>query len=450
MNKVQSWVVEKTLNFPQKITSETYSYLSKPDGLLTIDLIGTLPTDNALVENRVPSKMRVNFYINNLLVLSCNANVTVQGAGSRLFNKHNWSLDFLNDKNKALTVKVGDLIGTDSVHLKGYWTDNTCSRDVVFGKLWYSMRTDDTYPNNRIDNIPLDLSVNAQSNNIYAEDAKFFPDGLPIQLKVNGSFYGTYVYRLKKGRANYRMVKTVKSQILLDYDYTIRYMKDQTIVWTDWNQFSAEQFELKNPSVAGYNPGDDITDTDILTPIQNLFAWTNSVSTNTITDKENANNVAVLNSWLDYYILCELIGHIDGLNNNMLIATWDGAHFSIMYNDGDQTGGVDWTGISVSKTDFILDHVSGDRSFWANFRTIYSDEIKVRYTKLRNDKIINLDYIQKLFINHTSKYGVDMYKQDLSLWGGGAYQSTGKQGVSQVLTYINSSIQFLDNIWLNS
>lgn len=191
-----------------------------------------------------------------------------------------------------------------------------------------------------------------------------------------------------------------------------------------------------------YEEGGEITDTEVLNNIQRLFNFTNNIRT----EYDNHEDYIVLDHWVCWYIIVNLIGHYDTNGNNMELFTWDGTHWSIIPYDMDLTVGLDaWGGnqIKTTQTGFI-----GGGTFFSSFRTIYSNRISQIYTKFRNIGIIDVKHIFDIYVAQCSSIPRDIQQLDKDKWSN--IWTNGYPTIEQIYSYIKSRIDYLDTQWLNN
>lgn len=404
--------------------------LNRP-AFASIHFYGGLPTDNSA--SRTPTTLEFVYKDNDVPVLRGYGELSIQGHGSASFAKKGYTFDVLNKNKDALKIKFGNMIATDSFHLKAYMTDVTHSHDVGSANLWKAMMKQLSYPTCKINNKiydPTDLSV----NEINIADATYAVDGFPVSLYINDDFHGLYTIRLKKTRENYALDKSDKNQIFLDSITYSAYL-DRPFNHSDW--------ELKNPKIKNYEEGGEITDAGVLSTINNLFDFLSNIDTR----YSEHEDFIVLDSWLVYCIFIELIGHLDSVGNNTDILTWDNQHWVIVPYDMDISLGItpsyensgEW-GVLNQRTGFLIGSIFG------SMRTIYADRIKTIYRELRNSKFLTVQNIMTYYTPLMASIPRDIYKKDRAKWGN-IYVS-GYPTIEQMQSYINSRINFLDSEWL--
>lgn len=427
-----------------EITTKEYVEISKPNGLITIDVEGVLPTLKT-----DSNEVVLVFKENDNEILKCKAKVALQGQSSLQYPKKNFTFDLLNANNKKLKLKIGGFIASDSWHIKGFQKDVSMVRDNLTSTLWHKIRKNNVFPYSLIADIPNDISTTASDKVYFEEDARFFADGFPIVLNNNSGFHGLYIFRLKKSRENYKLDNSIKSHIFLEFDYLIDIANGLRLL--DWKTFDYKQFELKSPKITLYEIGQPISDTAVMATINNFWSWTNAIYNNASTT--NLDQYANIPSFIDYLIACEVSDHWDGFSNNILLIAHNGKIGAFIY-DTDHTWGIqndeNWVAKSTKEA-FILDQNGRkspeDKTFWKNFRTKYDTQIKARYTDLRNKGVISIQTIDEIATNFIRVYGYDHFKKEFDKWGYGFTPSVGKASLRQILEFSNASINFLDSKW---
>lgn len=82
--------------------------------------------------------------------------------------------------------------------------------------------------------------------------------------------------------------------------------------------------------------------------------------------------------------------------------------------------------------------------FWQRFHSYYREEIKARYTELRNRKTIDIDTFNEIVENEASKIPAEFLKENNDKWG---YYINGKPNSMQILIFLNNRIKYLDTQW---
>jgi len=414
-----------------------YLYIERPR-YAEIQFTGTMPTDTT--NARTPSSLDFIMLVGGKPVLTAKCELSIQGHGSAAYTKKGYTFDVLNSNGDALSLKFGDMPAADSFHLKAYATDMTHTRGLAGAKLWRQMIDILPYQENIVSNKALSLLATQKKNAIYWADAKFSEDGFPVGVYLNGDFYGLYTLKLKKSKPNYALDDTDTDNIFLDAassGYTA-YLS-QSFDYSDW--------ELKSPKITGYEANGAISDAGVLAAIENLWDFTTDITN----EYDQHSDYIVLDHWLLWYILCELICHKDTSGNNYELATWDGTHWSMLPYDMDLTLGLDaWDSYTI-KTSVTGWQVgtqpgSGDTTFWSNFRTLYYAELSTLYTLLRRS-VLTIDNLSEIYKSEAECIPRDIYNADYQEWG--TIWSNGIPTLQQTLAVLKSRLDYLDSQWLN-
>jgi hypothetical protein len=398
---------------------------------------GVMPTDTS--DARIPTQLDFVMRVGGQAVLSASCELSIQGHGSIAYAKKGYTFDVLNTNGDALSIKFGDMIAADSFHLKGYATDMTHTRGLAAAKVWRQMIRTLDFPECLVNNKALSIAANQKKNVIYWADAKYSEDGFPCGVYLNDEFYGLYTLKLKKSKPNYALNDADKGNIFLDAasSNNTAYLS-QTFDAGDW--------DLKSPKISGYDENDPITDAEVLANIERLWSFTTDLS-NKYTQHSD---YIVLDHWLMWYIVCELIAHRDTSGNNYELLTWDGTHWSMLPYDMDLTLGLNaWGGYtietSLSGWRVGTQPGSGDTAFWANFRTRYAAELSAMYAKLRQN-VLTIGNLAKIYLGEAECIPRDIYDADYKKWG--TIWTNGLPNIQQTLTVLESRLAFLDSEWL--
>lgn len=417
-------------NIYKESTNETI-YLDKPS-FIELWFTGELPTD--LSDERKPTSLRCKFKKEGIVIFECNCTLSIQGHGSTNYAKKGYTFEPYNEKGKALSIKFGDMIATDSFQLKAYATDTLHCRDLGGYALWHDMIEHLDYPYNKFNNIPLTLDKEYNKDAINIEDAFYAPKGFNCACYLNEEFLGLYTLKLKKTRQNYAMFKNNKKQIFLDtYNYKGYFNKG----------FSADGWEVKNPKIKGYEAGGEISDTEVLSSITRFFDFTKDFGT----QKANVDEFMVLPHWLVFIIFEEILHSKDINGNNYNVLTWDGLHWSIIPWDIDITLGLDAWNFLVKTDDAYFQGSVFIDDILKDMRTEYESQIKELYTKWRNEGFLSVLNISKYFKRQIVSVPRYVYEKDFQKWG--AIWTNGNPSYEQLVDAISRRLKWLDTQWLN-
>ena len=389
---------------------------------------GKLPTDTS--EARIPTNLDTVFKVNGKTIFKCRCTLALQGHGTLTLPKQGYTFEPYNESGDAISIKFGDMIATDSFHLKGYYTDPLQCKDIGNYHIYADMLKHLDYPYCRMNNISGDYASAYNKDKCSFGDAKYVPDGFPVLLFLNGNFYGIYTLKLKKTRQNYAMEKSTKAQIFLDAQGENRSFFNQA--------FREDGWDLKNPKIKGYEEGGTITDTGVLENIQRLWSFT----TDFINQYENYSDYIVLPHWILYLIFQELIGNWDSVGNNINVVTWDATHWSIIPWDTDESLGVTHAkNIDTTASNVVM----GD--IWSDFRTVFAEDISAMWTMMRNSGFITVGNLLSYYKDIVSVIPREYYEKDMKKWGN--YYLNGVYTINTLAECLNNKIEFLDSIWYN-
>lgn len=351
--------------------------------------------------------------------------LNTQGQSSMYFYVKNMAIDI----NDGSDIKFGDFPAQDSFHLKKYYVDNFRGQCIVgywlMEQVYKSHPIGQQYPYESI------LTNNSTTNGIGKSNKDFFtgakchPDGFPIIItwinQSNGeeTLMGVYAWNLKKSKEVYYADKKTEN-IILDGIIGNTEIWGGKINWT--------QFEIRNPKSLkdinenkydGDNPK-ELSDTDTFSKSVKVYithlseALTNLKSNQT---KEEFEKYFLVNPFIDYFLVSQVLYNWDGFNKNWIWCTWDGLHWTPTLYDVDLIFGLHANGISVkenSDTSEILGISMDLPSGYLN--TLYSTEIAQRYKELRDANIFNVINITDLLSNWLKRIGYKNIKEEFNLY----------------------------------
>ena len=396
-----------------------------------IFLTGEMPQD--ISENRISSQLAFSFRKNGIEICKGFTNLAIQGNGSTYYLKKGYTFDVLNESGNSMKIKFGDMISADSFHLKAYATDMTHTRDVGNARIWRDMINFLDYPQSKVNNMEIGLSLTTNENEAYNQDAKYYTEGFPVRVFLNGVFFGLYTMRNKKTRENYSLNNKNKKHIFLDSATYTAYL-GQSFDPTDW--------EVKSPKMTGYIDRGDIPDATVLANINRLFDFTRNLNTT----YQNHADFIVLNHWIIWIIFSEIISNRDTNGNNYNLMTWDGTHWSIIPYDLDLTLGLNpWDNNGIYTVELSRKKFDVNHDIWETFKTVYLNEIKAMYTKLRNNGFLTVSNLSKYYREIGMKINRNDYINDAVLWGN--IWSNSIPTVEQIELFLKNKIEFLDTKW---
>lgn len=413
-----------------KITNDTYLAIERPSyAELWFD--GTLPTDES--DARTPTGQIASLRVNGKEIIRFKAQLSIQGHGSAKYAKKGYTLDIFNQRGEELEIKFGNMVATDSFHLKAYATDRTHARDIANGRIWREMINLLDYPYSKVNNNPYTPSLDVNKNELYIADAQYYTDGFPIGVYHNNVFLGLYTLRLKKKRENYALNNKNNNHIFLDSATYTAYLKE-SFDYADW--------DVKSPKMSGYEgETKPIPNSDVVAKATRLFDFTKNLSS----QYSNHADYIILKHWIAWYIFSEIISNRDTDGNNYNLITWDGQHWSIIPYDLDLTLGLNPWGASyvvdTERNQFDITH-----DIWSTFRSVYLNDIKSMYAKLRTSGFLTTENLMKYYVDQVKYIPRNIYEADREKWS--CIWTNAEPSLAQIELFLNGKLNYLDSQWL--
>lgn len=349
--------------------------------------------------------------------------LNAQGSSSMNYYVKNMAIDF-NDDSK---IKFGDFPSQDSFHLKKYYIDVFRGQCIVgywlMEQVYKTRAVGKRYPYEMLNADYSSYTGNGKVDDDFYTGAKCHPDGFPVNITwVNSKTdeekdMGIYAWNLKKSKEIYHADKKKVEHIILDGAIDHNTLFGGTIDWA--------QFEIRNPKslidIDGNKyDGDkpkELSDTDknskkVKDYLIRLSGVKAALSENNT--KETFEKYFIVDSFIDYFIISQVLYHLDGFRKNWIWCTWDGQHWAPTLYDVDSIFGAFWNGTYVSpdsdkKTILGTDKVLG-------LDTLYADEISARYKELRDSGVFTVENIVGLLENWLNKVGYFNMEKELNLY----------------------------------
>ena len=348
--------------------------------------------------------------------------LNAQGSSSMGYYVKNMAID-INDGSE---IKFGDFPTQDSFHLKKYYIDIFRGQCVV--AYWLMEQVYKSRPAGQ--QYPYEYSYSNESvtdgtgdvKKDFITDGKCHPDGFPIVItwidnEGKETYMGVYAWNLKKSKEVYNADKKKAENIILDGVISSSTLFGGTIKW--------EQFEIRNPKPLkdidgnkydGDNPK-ELSDTDenskkvkgYLTRLSGVVAALASSNT-----KETFEKYFLVNPFIDYFLVSQVIYHLDGFRKNWIWLAYNGEKWCPSLYDTDSIWGSHWTGTYVVKNSDKATILGIDECM--GLTTLYDSEIKARYKFLREQKIFNVDNIVSLLDTWVHKIGYENIKKECALY----------------------------------
>lgn len=349
--------------------------------------------------------------------------LNAQGSSSMSYYVKNMAID-INDESK---IKFGDFPSQDSFHLKKYFIDIFRGQCIVgywlMEQVYQTRAAGKRYPYELLSDVYSPYTGNGKVNRDFYTGAKCHPDGFPIvitwvntQTKEEKNM-GVYAWNLKKSKEVYHADKKTPENIILDGVIDSNTLFGGTIDWT--------QFEIRNPKSLididgnkydGDNPK-ELSETDKNSKkVKDYLVRLSSVKA-ALTEnntKETFEKYFIAESFIDYFVISQVLYHLDGFRKNWIWCTWDGQHWAPTLYDVDSILGAHWNGTFVipnsdKNTILGIGSVLG-------LETLYADEIKARYKQLRDSNIFSVDNIINLLEKWLNNIGYENMEDEIKLY----------------------------------
>lgn len=349
--------------------------------------------------------------------------LNAQGNSSLLFDVKNMAIDIADGSE----IKFGDFPTQDSFHLKKYYIDAFRGQCIVgywlMEQVYKSHPLGHQYP---YEYSYLNDSVTDGFGDVkkdFFTGAKCHPDGFPIIITwINSNtgeetWMGVYAWNLKKSKEVYQCDKKKAENIILDGTVNTSTLFGGIINWS--------AFEIRNPKnlidingnkYDGDNPK-ELSETDknskkvkdYLTRLSGVVAALRASNT-----KETFEQYFLPQTFIDYYLVSQVLFNHDGFGKNWIWVTYDGFHWTPTLYDVDSIFGMYWNGIYVipnSDNSTILGIPQ-----CLGLDKLYSDEISKRYKELRDKGIFSVDNIVKLLNSWINKIGYSNIEKEFEVY----------------------------------
>ena len=350
--------------------------------------------------------------------------LNAQGASSMSYYVKNMAID-ISDGSE---IKFGDFPTQDSFHLKKYYIDAFRGQCIVgywlMEQVYKSRPIGQQYPYEySIANDSVSEGLGSPKKDFFT-GAKCHPDGFPINItwiSNNGTEtdMGIYAWNLKKSKEVYYADKKKAENIILDGEIATDTLFGGTIKWSS--------FEIRNPKSLidingnkydGDNPT-ELSDTDTnskkvkdyLISLSKVFSELNTNKTKDVFEKH-----FLVNPFIDYCLVSDVLYHIDGFRKNWIWLSYNGKQFTPSLYDVDSIFGSHFAGIFT----YPNSETTKGLPTWAFpcniLYELYKDDIDARYKILRDIGIFTVDNIMSLLNKWLDKVGYDNYSKEFSIY----------------------------------
>lgn len=406
------------VDVPEEGTGSSVVKIIEPaeDDIPKVFITGVKPTtkDDVLAEMDYISKTdRFHAY----LKIKC------QGSSSMNYAKKNFTIKIYSDEVRETKQKKrfkGWNHESDKFVLKANWIDHSHARNIISARLW-------------------DEIIKSRSNyDILPEEMRNSPnsgavDGFPVKLYYNGTYEGIYTWNIGKDAWMWGMDEINPNHALLACGYN-----DNGVLLNKAGNFRAlwSGVHEDNWDIEVGTQGEALTNS--------LNALISCVKdTDDETFKATIGNYLDINSALDYYLYFWANAGLDSLENNMLLATYDGVKWICGAYDMDSVWGLYWDGSKFIPTDFKCpDDYQGPYSLlWERITKLFVPELKARYSELRS-RVLSYPNVVTHFERFMDVIGSDLYAEDLTIYTG--IPSGNTNNIKQIRDFVRDRLTYVD------
>lgn len=363
-------------------------------------------------------------YISKTLTFHAYIRIKCQGSSSLNYAKKNYTVEMFSDADRTipLTVKFKAWgVASNKFVLKANFIDHSHARNVVCANLWSEIVA------SRADYKSLPEAIRNAPNNGAI-------DGFPIKVYANGTYQGLYTWNIGKDAWLWGMDESNANHRLLSCSYndngTFREVAGNfRALWSGTNE-EYWDIEVGEESTA-------LTDS--------LNALISCVKDTTDDEfKVQIGHYLDIQSALDYYLFMWAICGLDNLENNMLLATYDGVKWICGAYDLDSTLGLYVNGGSFVSAEYAQpEDYQGEYSLlWERIEKLFHAELKERYAVLR-ETVLNYPHMTTRFERFMDNIGSDLYAEDLEAYP--SIPSGSTNNITQIRNYIRDRLAFVDD-----
>lgn len=413
------------LDTPSDYSKDSYIELPVPRIAAQVRIYASkLPTTKQDdIEAEIEYNDKDGNYFRKSVILNSQGSSSMSYIDKETGERGNMAID-INDGSK---IKFGDFPAQDSFHLKKYYIDVFRGQCIVgywlMEQVYQTRPAGKRYPYEMLSEDYSPYTGKGKTDKDFYTGSKCHPDGFPIVITwVNTETkeeknIGVYAWNLKKSKEVYHADKKTPENIILDGAIDNNTLFGGTVDWT--------QFEIRNPKSLididgnkydGDNPK-ELSETDknskkVKDYLVRLSGVKAALTENNT--KETFEKYFIAESFIDYFVISQVLYHLDGFRKNWIWCTWDGLHWAPTLYDVDSILGAHWTGTFVVKNSDNQGVLGTGRVL--NLDTLYADEIIARYKELRDLNVFSVDNIVNLLKIWLDRIGYVNIEKEISLY----------------------------------
>ena len=401
-------IIEKVKDASPKIVEPA------DDDIPMIFITGTIPDSKTYVSGELE-------YVSKSYRFHAYTYIKLQGKSTLYLPKKNYTVNLYSDETRS--VKLNKEFKNWGFHnnfvLKADYKDILHARNVVGAKLWSKV----VQSRSDYDTLPEELKNSPNNGAI---------DGFPVRVYVDGAYKGLYNWTIPKCDWMVGMNSANANHVLLNAEFNdngdIAYQNNPCNFNTLWDG-SEGYFSVE----VGKNSAE-------------LASSLNTIISSIINnDSASLEQSLDIKSAIDYFIFQEIILGVDGLANNMLLATYDMTKWYLSAYDMDATFDLYWDGNILEYYDADMPSYPYDNRYssllqhiWGN----YLDDYVGRYVELRKS-VLSYSSIIEEFEKYIGIFGEDVYIQDTAIYPD--IPSVTDNTLKSLQSFVRDRLEYLDS-----
>lgn len=404
--------------------------------------------------------------------------LNLQGGAEANRDKKNLAISFCEDDWEGEVtpeISFGNWVMQDEFHLKAFYNDYFRGISAIGYKLYNQMTLslgDECYAWQR------GLSETERQNPDFKiqEQARCFPDAFPCIVYINGDYYGTYAWQLKKQRRNMNQTKNIATHIHLDGTLNDTQIFGGEVNWS--------KFEIRNPKdlylmdgadYDGDNPGEIMDSTspaysgknkqircnEVKQHIKSLSAYYQEIAALEETGDDPQRIMEVIEQrfditgMIDYMVFSLVTSNYEGFSKNWQWFTYNGEKWFVAPYDLDLTFGYNEEAMSLwpasqssRKHDYRMLNIDSNGPMrW--IKKYYWDKVRDRYNQLRDNGILTADNIMRIVSDWYERVGDDNRQTEWMHWPQSPCLVNYTDSKERIRTWISERLR-LEDAYLNN